>query len=52
MNTRLLDYLGTQSPFGGVQAGGMKYRSTIDHLMRLETIRNGFIKREHVMSFL
>ena len=51
MNTRLLDAINRLSDFATIQTGGLKGRSTIDHLSGLEnTIRSAFVKREHVIS--
>ena len=42
---------GLPGEFESMQAGGMKDRSTVDHLVTLETtIRNGFVKGEHVIA--
>ena len=46
---RLIWYLETNNKLSKYQSGFRKNRSTIDHLIRLETlIRNSFIKKEHV----
>jgi len=51
INNRLLDYLDTVPGFGSIQAGGRRNRSTIDHLVRLEsTIRKAFVNNEHIVS--
>lgn len=51
INDRLLDFLENIPHFGNIQAGGRKGRSTIDHLIRLETtIRKAFINNEHNIS--
>jgi len=51
INNRLLDFLDTVPGFGNVQAGGRRRRSTIDHLVRLESaIRKAFINNEHMIS--
>ena len=51
INERLLWYLETEALLSVFQSGFRKSRSTIDHLIRLETfIREGFIKGEHVVA--
>lgn len=51
INNRLLDYLETAPGFGSKQCGGLRKRSTIDHLLRLETvIRNSYVNNSHLVS--
>ena len=51
INERLILYIETAAMITIFQSGFRKTRSTIDHLVRLETfIREGFIKKEHVVS--
>ena len=51
INERLIWYIETAAMITIFQSGFRKTRSTIDHLVRLETfIREGFIKQEHVVS--
>lgn len=51
LNDRLLDHLDSIVGFGLIQAGGRKGRSTLDHLLRLETaIRNALVNGEHLIS--
>ena len=51
INERLIWFLETSAILTSTQSGFRKARSTIDHLVRLETfIREGFIKGEHVVA--
>ena len=51
LNLRLQDYLSRIPEFARMQTGGMKRRSTLDHLIGLETtVRNAVANREHVIS--
>jgi len=51
VNNRLVDYLTSVGHFGLKQCGGMKGRSTLDHLVRMdEAIRRAFANREHLVS--
>ena len=51
LNTRLLDFLSRQADFGRIQTGGLKGRSIIDQLTRLDaTVRKAFVNDEHVIS--
>ena len=51
INERLIWFLETSAILISTQSGFRKARSTIDHLVRLETfIREGFIKGEHVVA--
>lgn len=51
INNRLVDYLETVLGYGRVQCGGTKNRSTIDHLVRMETvIRRAFANNQHLVS--
>ena len=51
LNIRLLDWLEMEGKISAVQCGGKAKRSTIDHLIRLETtIRTAFAKREHLIA--
>jgi len=51
VNDRLVWFLETNNLLTDIQCGFRKQRSTIDHLVRLESfIRNGFINNQHVVS--
>jgi ribonuclease HI len=51
INNRLLDYLDSTPTFRNIQAGGLRKRSTTDHLVRLESaIRGAFVNSEHLIS--
>jgi len=51
VNNRLTWFLETNNLLANIQCGFRKNRSTVDHLVRLETfIRNGFINKQHVVS--
>ena len=51
INARLVEYFDMHKIIGKVQCGGKKHRSTLDHLVRLETaIRTAFAKKEHFVS--
>ena len=51
VNKRLLWYLETEEKLSRYQCGFRKSRSTLDHLVRLETfIREAFINKEHVTA--
>jgi len=51
VNNRLVDYLEMNRKISYIQCGARKGRSTVDHLIRLETtIRNSFAHGEHVLS--
>jgi len=51
VNNRLVDYLSSVGDFGLKQCGGMKGRSTIDHLIRMDdAIRRAFANSEHLIS--
>jgi len=51
VNNRLNDYLETIPDLYNIQCGGLKKRSTIDHLVNIEgTIRKAFANGEHVVS--
>ena len=48
---RLSWYLETQNLFAEIQSGFRKQRSTIDHLVRLESfVREAFVNKEHVVT--
>ena len=51
VNNRLTWFLETNNLLTNIQCGFGKNRTTIDHLIRLESfIRNGFINNQHVVS--
>ena len=51
MNHRLVDYLSSISGFGKIQCGGLRGRSTVDHLVRMEeAIRRASVNNEHLVS--
>ena len=51
INNRLYEYCTMNGHFANIQCGGRRGRSTIDHLVRLETfIRRAFVRDEHVIS--
>ena len=51
VNERLLNYLESRRFLSRFQCGGRKFRSTLDHLVKLESvIRNAFVKEEHVIA--
>jgi hypothetical protein len=51
INERLLDWLNMTKKLNTIQCGARKFRSTTDHLIRLETmIRHTFAHNEHVIS--
>ena len=51
VNKRLLWYLETEEKLSRYQCGFRKSRSTLDHLVRLESfIRKAFINKEHVTA--
>lgn len=51
VNARLVDYLEMENKLHNIQCGSRKKRSTLDHLVRLETtIRHAFAKNEHFIS--
>ena len=51
INNRLVWFLESSAIITEAQSGFRKTRSTIDHLVRLETfVREGFVKKEHVVS--
>jgi hypothetical protein len=51
VNARLIWFLETNNLLTDIQCGFRKQRSTVDHLVRLESfIRNGFINKQHVVS--
>jgi hypothetical protein len=51
VNDRLVWYQETNNILTEHQSGFRKQRSTIDHLVRLESfIREAFVRREHVVS--
>ena len=51
VNNRLTWFLETNNLLTNIQCGFRKNRTTIDHLVRLESfIRNGFINNQHVVS--
>lgn len=51
LNNRLYDFLIMHKKIAQIQCGCRKCRSTIDHLVRLESmIRSGFANHEHVVS--
>ncbi len=51
VNDRLTWFLETNNLLTNIQCGFRKQRSTIDHLIRLESfIRNGVINKQHVVS--
>ena len=51
VNKRLMWFLETTNSFSNIQCGFRKNRSTMDHLVRLETyIRNAFINKQHVVA--
>ena len=51
VNARLMWYLETENDLSNLQCGFRKNRSTVDHLVRLESfIREGFLKGEHLVA--
>ena len=51
INTRLYDYLEMNKILANIQNGGRRGRSTVDHLVKLETaIRNSFAHNNHFIS--
>ena len=51
INNRLHDYLDMHGMMAAVQCGCRRKRSTVDHLVRLETMaRRAFAHGEHVVS--
>ena len=51
INERLLSFLESKYLLSKYQCGGRKQKSTIDHLVRLETvIRSTFAQREHLIA--
>ena len=51
LNTRLLDWLERQHNFGYFQSGGLKNKSTLDHLSRLEgAVRKSFLRKDQMIS--
>ena len=51
VNERLLTHLDSNYLINKHQCGGRKNKSTIDHLVKLETIiRNAFVKKEHALA--
>jgi len=51
VNERLTDYLEMNKVLSPVQCGCRRHRSTLDHLVRLESeVRRAFVKNEHVVS--
>ena len=51
INDRLIYYLESNDILSPLQSGFRKHRSTLDHLVNLETwIREGFINGEHVVA--
>jgi len=51
INERLTDYLEMHKYLTPVQCGCRRNRSTLDHLVRLESeVRRGFVRNEHVIS--
>ena len=51
VNERLIWYLEKNKFLSPYQCGFRNHRSTVDHLIRLETfIRNAFIKKHHVVA--
>jgi len=51
INERLTDYLEMNKILSPVQCGCRRHRSTLDHLVRLESeIRRAFVRNEHVVS--
>jgi ribonuclease HI/exonuclease III len=51
VNQRLMWYLESHNFLSNDQCGFRRYRSTLDHLVRLESIiQNAFLRNEHVIS--
>ena len=51
INDRLVYYLESNNLLTDIQCGFRRQRSTLDHLVRLETfVRNAFIKKQHAVS--
>ena len=51
INNRIIEFIQINNSLINIQCGGRKHRSTVDHLVRLEsTIRNDFAHREHFIS--
>ena len=51
INKRLVWFLESNNILSNTQCGFRKNRSTIDHLVRLETfIRDAFVNKEHAVS--
>ena len=51
LNERLMEFMIMKNILSPAQSGGQKYRSTIDHLIRLEsTIKETFASNEHCIS--
>ena len=51
VNNRLLNYLESRYIFDKHQCGGRRQRSTLDHLVRLETlVRNSFANGKHTLA--
>ena len=51
LNERLMEFLIMNKVLSPAQSGGQKYRSTMDHLIRLEnTIRNAFAVDDHCIA--
>lgn len=51
INHRLLDYLDMNKKISRIQCGGRKHRSTLDHLISLETtVRKAFAHSQHIIT--
>jgi hypothetical protein len=53
INARLVWFRESNGLLSNIQCGFRQGKSTLDHLVRVETfIRNAFAKKEHAMSYL
>ena len=51
INDRLVEYMEHNKIFSEIQCGFRRYKSTIDHLVRMDTcVRRGFAKDEKIIS--
>ena len=51
INERMIYYLESNKLLADIQCGFRRQRSTLDHLIRLESfIRNAFINKQHAVS--
>ena len=51
INGRLVEYMKQNKIFSEIQCGFRRYKSTIDHLVRMDTfVRKGFAKDEKIIS--